>query len=57
MSDYLISQQLSNGENVVYTAGQGPLDLLSFSIVKLAAGESHDDDTQNEECGLVHLTC
>ncbi len=55
MSDYLIAQQLNSGKNVIYTAGQGPLDLLSFSIVKLAAGESHDDNTQNEECGLVIL--
>jgi len=45
MSDYLISQQLSSGENVVYTAGQGPLDLLSFSIVKLTAGEKHTNIT------------
>ena len=55
MSDYLIAQQLSSGENVIYTAGHGPLDLLSFSIVKLAAGESHSDNTEDEECGLVIL--
>ncbi|MCK4323949.1 MAG: 5-deoxy-glucuronate isomerase [Armatimonadetes bacterium] len=56
MSDYLISQQLSDGKNMIYAAGQGPLDLLSFSIVKLAAGESHDDNTQDEEYGLVILS-
>ncbi len=55
MSDYLIPQQLGSGENVIYTAGTGALDLLSFSIVKLAAGESHADNTQNEEYGLVIL--
>ena len=55
MSDYLISQQLSDGNNVIYTAGAGALDLLSFSIVKLAAGESYDGNTRGEEYGLVIL--
>ena len=36
MPDYLISQELTDGENAIYTPGQGPLDLLGFSLVLLS---------------------
>ncbi len=55
MPDYLISQQLSDGANTIYKAGEGPLELLSFSIVKLAAGMSYSGNTEDEEYGLVIL--
>ena len=56
MPDYLISQQLSDGANIIYSAGDGPLDLLSFSIVKLGAAGSYSGNTEDEECGLVVLS-
>ena len=56
MPDYLISQQLSDGENTIHTAGDGPLDLLSFCIIKLAAGKSYSSNTEDEEYGLVILS-
>jgi len=55
MPDYLISQQLSDGANTIYKAGEGPLALLSFSIIKLTAGKSYTGDTEDEEYGLVIL--
>ena len=56
MTDYLISKKLTSGENTIYQVGDGPLDLLSFSIVNLAAGDSYSSDTGAEECGLIILS-
>ncbi len=56
MAKYLISKKLTSGENIIYQAGDGPLDLLSFSIINLAAGESFSGETGTEEYGLVILS-
>jgi len=55
MPEYLISQELNYGENVIYTASEGPVDLLSFSILKLTAGDTHSDETGDQELGLIVL--
>ncbi len=56
MPNYLISKELNSGENIIYKTGDGPLDLLSFSIINLASGESYSTSTGAEECGLIILS-
>ena len=56
MPDYLITRELTQGENVIYQAGSGALDLLSFSILNLAKGMEHASNTADQEGGLVILS-
>ncbi len=56
MPDYLIKQQLDQTENVIYEAGSGELGLLSFSILRLGAGDAHQMQTDQTEMGLVILS-
>jgi len=56
MSEYLIRQQLDNGQNVIYEAGSGELELLSFSILRLGAGDSYQTETGHTEMGIIILS-
>ncbi|HEY3398648.1 MAG TPA: 5-deoxy-glucuronate isomerase [Armatimonadota bacterium] len=44
------------GLTEVYRAGTGPLELLGFSLLSLAPGESYDLHTADREYALIYLT-
>ncbi len=44
------------GLTEIYTAGTGPLGLLSFALLRLEPGESFDLDTGHQEYVLMYLT-
>ncbi len=56
MPDYVIRQVLKTGENVIYQAGSRELDLLSFSLLRLEAGEDYQTQTGPAEMGLIILS-
>ena len=56
MTDYLIRRELKGGENVICAPAGTELDLLSFSLVCLAAGEEYQTDTDSTEMGLILLS-
>lgn len=56
MPNYLIKQQLDQTQNVIYEAGSGKLELLSFSLLRLDAGDSHQVQTGQTEMGLIILS-
>lgn len=56
MTDYLIRPEIESGENAIYQAGSGELDLLSFSLLRLGAGEDYQTQTGATEVGLIILS-
>ncbi len=56
MAEYLIRGSLDSGDNLIYAAGSGELELLGFSLLRLASGESYSTQTGGTEMGIVILS-